>query len=233
MVYLTRKKDNTVLRKQGSFLSLVAATVAVVGIASGFGLPSIPDAADAVDIELPKEAIQVTLLPSQVHEAFSSLDESNPFVQSSLTYLQTEMPDYDAFFYQAGRMRGTIQLAHQTIQMLQTITDTEMLAAALQDEEFLNTIEDSEQYETLNTLKYFIPATIDGLTALPGAVATLVSTSTDLAASAPNDFAGVNAVHLPMIVAELGSTVELLTGMPGEAALLLSEIQAAIPVPAI
>lgn len=214
------------LKYHGSFLFVLALTAAVVSTAGGFGLPNIPDAAG---IELPKEATRVTLLPSQVHTAFSSLDEPNPFEPVSLTYLHTDMRDYDDFFFQASRMRGTIQLAHQTVQMLQTITDTEMLAKALGDEEFLNSIEDSEQYETFTTLKIFIPATIDALAALPDAVMGLAGMSANLVTSAPSDFAGVNAVHLPMILTELAATAELLGGLPGEAALLLSELQAAIP----
>lgn len=216
------------LNRQGSFLFLV--TIAVVGIATGFGLPSL---SDVTGIELPKEATHVTLLPSQVHDGFSSLDESNPFELDSLTYLHTDMPEYDEFFFQASRVRGTIELTHQTIEMLQTVTDIEMLAEALRDEEFLNSIEDSEQFETFTTLKLFIPATIDGLSALPDNVMGLVSMSTNLVTSAPSDFAGVNIVHLPMILAELASTVELLGGLPGEATSLLLELQAAIPAPVI
>ncbi|MCK5786300.1 MAG: hypothetical protein KAH54_07055 [Candidatus Sabulitectum sp.] len=214
------------LKKRWSFLFPAAVTLSVVCIASGFGLPSV---SDVTGIELPKDAIQVTLLPSQVHEGFSSLDESNPFELDSLTYLQTEMPNYDEFFLQAARLRGTIQLTHHTLQMIQTVTDTEMLAAALQDEEFLNTIEDSELHDTITALKIFIPATFDGLEALPATVTELVSMSTNLVSSAPSDFAGVNIVHLPMIIEELGSTVELISGLPVEATSLLSEIQAAIP----
>ncbi|MFO7626937.1 MAG: hypothetical protein R6V62_06745 [Candidatus Fermentibacteraceae bacterium] len=214
------------LKTHGSFLFVLVVTAAVVGTAAGFGLP---DISDVTGIELPKEATRVTLLPSQVHAAFSSLDEPNPFEPVSLTYLHTDMRDYDDFFFRASRMRGTIQLAHRTVEMLQTITDTEMLAKALGDEEFLNSIEDSEQFETYETLKLFIPASIDGLTALPQTVTQLVSTSANLVTSAPSDFAGVNAVHLPMILTELASTAELLGGLPGEAALLLSELQAAIP----
>lgn len=214
----------------GSFLFLVAVSVAFVTSASGFGLPSL---SDVTGIELPKEAIQVTLLPSQVHEGFGSLDEPNPFELESLTYLQIEMPNYDAFFLQAARLRGTIRLAHQTLELIQTVTDTEMLAAALQDEALLDTIEDSELYDTITALQSFIPATIDGLAALPANVTELVSMSTNLVTSAPSDFAGVNIVHLPTILAELGSTVELLAGLPGEATSLLSEMQAAIPSPSI
>jgi hypothetical protein len=215
-----------VLRSHVSFQFVLAVTAAFVGTAAGFGLP---DISDATGMELPREATHVVLLPSQVHTAFSSLDEPNHFEPVSLTHLHTDMHDYDEFFYQASRMRGTIQLAHHTLEMLQTITDTETLAKALGDEEFLNSIEDSEQFETFTTLKLFIPATIDGLTALPGTVTDLVSTSASLVSSAPNDFAGVNAVHLPMILSELASTAELLGGLPGEAASLLSELQAAIP----
>jgi len=220
------KRGGAVSGNQCAFLFLLAAIAAFVSTSDGFGLPEIPDPGE---IELPNEAIHVTLLPSQVHNAFRSLDDPNPFELDSLTYLQTDMREYDEFFYEASRMRGTIQLAHRTVQMLQTITDTEMLAKALGDEEFLNSIEDSEQFETFSTLKLFIPASIDGLTALPETVTELAAASANLAASAPDDFAGVNAVHLPMILAELSSTAELLTGLPGEAALLLSELQAAVP----
>lgn len=171
----------------------------------------------------------VTLLPSQVHDGFRSLDESNPFELDSLTYLHTEMHDFDEFFFQASRMRGTMQLAHQTLAMLQTITDTEMLAKALADEDFLNSIEETEQYATYSTLKLFIPATVDGLTALPESVTELAEMGANLLASAPDDFAGVNAVHLPHILTELASTADFLGGLPGEAAALLSELQAAIP----
>lgn len=214
------------VKKHGYMVFVLFVTAAAVSTAAGFGLPDIPDAAG---IELPKEATHITLLPSQVHNGFRSLDDPNPFELESLTYLHTDMHEYDDFFYEASRMRGTVQLAHQTVEMLQTITDTEMLAKALGDEEFLNSIEDSEQFETFSTLKLFIPASIDGLTALPETVTELAGTAADLAASAPNDFAGVNAVHLPMILSELTGTAELLAGLPEEAALLLSELQAAIP----
>lgn len=213
-------------RNNGSFLLLLAVTAVCVSASPGFGLPEIPD---DIDIEMPNEVTRVVLLPSQVHAGFRSLDESNPFALDSLTYLHTEMSDYDEFFFQASRMHGTIQLAHQTVAMLQTITDTEMLAKALGDEDFLESIEESEQYETFTTLKLFIPAAMEGLTALPETVAGLSAMGADLAASAPDDFAGVNAVHLPEILGELSGTAAFLGGLPGEAATLLTELQAAVP----
>lgn len=209
-----------------TLLALIVATVSFPGVSAGFGLP---DIGDIPDVELPNEVTHVILLPSQVHTGFSSLDGSNPFELDSLTYLHTDMHEYDDFFFQASRMRGTIQLAHQTVEMIQTITDTEMLAKALSDEEFLNSIEETPQYETYMTLKVFIPATVDGLTDLPEAITGLSATAADLAVSAPGDFAGVNAVHLPHILTELTGTAGFLSGLPNEAASLLSELHAAAP----
>lgn len=207
-------------------LILTAATLSFSGSSAGFGLP---DIGDVPEIELPNEVTRVTLLPSQVHSGFSSLDESNPFELDSLTYLHTEMNAYDEFFFQASRMRGAVELAHSTVEMVQSVTDTEMLAKAMADEDFLDTIEDTEQYETCTTLRIFIPATVEGLSALPEEVAGLSATAADLAASAPSDFAGVNAVHLPDILTELADTADFLTGLPSEAELLLSELRAAVP----
>jgi len=89
----------------------------------------------AVGVELPDEIQEKRLLPSQVHNAFSPLDEANPFAgNDALQYYETGIAHYDQFFLSVAQLRGTLEIARYTLQLANQTLDSGIVDSVLSGE---------------------------------------------------------------------------------------------------
>lgn len=73
-------------------------------------------------------------------------------------------------------------------------------------------------------LSMMLPAAAEGLAGIPDAVQQLVQHGQGLVSSAPSDFAGPSAAHVPAIVQELQATLAMLRDLPAEATQLGADL---------
>jgi hypothetical protein len=229
---------------------------------------------NATGIQVPSNAEEKTLLPSQVHRSYSPLDTQNPFAQNTtrVQYLETGMSNYDRFFLDSSRAHGTLVLARDTLRMANDTISSgivdqalsgQLLTQAVGSEVQLTQVQRNQVFMALisgnvagarrvvpaltdsgaenirqnllnshphlQNLQNFIPASIEGLTSLPGLATSLVSSGQGLVGSAQSDFAGPNAILLPRILTELRSTSSMLADLPSMSVEILSEFRALIP----
>ena len=81
-------------------------------------------------------------------------------------------------------------------------------------------------YPDVTQLRETLPATIEGMAALPGRIASLGSTAPGLTTDAPSAFAGPQAVNAPRIISALGASVTDIAALPGDVSDLASALLA-------
>lgn len=224
---------------------------------------AIRGAGNAVGVEMPGEITRSNLAPSQVGDAWSPLDEENPL---TIDYAVTPMDNYSEFFLSVARLQGTLALAQNTVDLLNTTIDetlpsvftgeilTEIapetdlsmedrralftslimgnfsgaqgIATGLTEERF-NQLRDNfdAEHPEVQTLRTYLPLSIESLTSIPDQASGLVSQGQGLAGSASSDFAGTNAILIPDITSELSNSMNTLSEIPGDAQDLLTSLR--------
>jgi len=224
-------------------------------------------AGNAVGVEMPGEITRSNLTPSQVGDAWAPLDEENPLTgDDAIDYAVTPMDNYSQFFLSVARLQGTLALAQNTVDLLNTTIDetlpavftgeilTEIapdtdlsmedrralftslimgnfsgaqgIASGLTEDRF-NQLRDNfhAEHPEIETLRTYIPLSIEGLTSIPDQASGLVSQGQGLVGSASSDFAGTNAILIPDITSELSTSMNTLSEIPGDASDLLSSLR--------
>jgi hypothetical protein len=69
------------------------------------------------------ELTRANLIPSAVHQGYAPLDEENPLAEG-YDYMVSGMAEYDAFFRDVARVRGTLALAQNVIARADAITES-------------------------------------------------------------------------------------------------------------
>lgn len=114
---------------------LVSSAFALAVGACNFGA-SMQSFGNAAGIQMPQNAQEKTLLPSQVHQAFTPMDAANPFAAPAtrVQYLETGMANYDTFFLNATRAQGSLVLARDTLRMANETLNSGIVDQALSGE---------------------------------------------------------------------------------------------------
>ncbi len=80
------------------------------------------------------------LVPSSVHTGYASLDATNPLAGTDITYTVTGIEQYDTFFLNVAKVRGSLALASHVLGLADAVLESDMINEVFSGSLFTDTL---------------------------------------------------------------------------------------------